>query len=515
MAQNKAKYAEFLQHDYAQASDLTKDSTVTVDNNREDIDRHFYSTAYDDVPLANKDGAIYLQQLVHYIAGTLLPSSGEWINIDTTGITNAELLKQIADVRQYLAGTISQTNFYKQITMVIYNALLYNKAIIEPQYSAGLSFAVHDHDTLAVTDLGDDLSNRAYSEKERTVDELRQLYKNVPKDLEPTTEDEATSTVRVLKCLVPNRDPFVMGKADGKKDYKFVQIEVLLGDDPVILEPRAPSAGYSVFPIISFQPHGKESLAALALPAAVLANKFAKALDERSDIANHPPIGMSAATELRNAYDLSAGGIVPIDTGEVEPKPIATTLDLVVSEKSIAQQQQIIRTVFKIDYIVRSQLANLSQYEYNQNRYNALNAIEPLVADFANKGIPAVLKRLHIILKSQDSKYKELASNLEPQFMFTHLNKQLAEAKELAKLGHLAQLITPFGQLDPKALMALDVNKIIAKGATLSGNADAVRSESDQQEMQQSMVEQQQQQQAEEQETERLSATKGGEGAVQ
>ena len=81
-----------------------------------------------------------------------------------------------------------------------------------------------------------------------------------------------------------------MGKADGKKDYKFVQIEVLLGDNPVILEPRAPSAGYSVFPIISFQPHGKESLAALALPAAVLANKFAKALDERSDIANHPPI---------------------------------------------------------------------------------------------------------------------------------------------------------------------------------------------------------------------------------
>ena len=185
-----------------------------------------------------------------------------------------------------------------------------------------------------------------------------------------------------------------------------------------------------------------------------------------------------------------------------------------VSEKSIAQQQQIIRTVFKIDYIVRSQLANLSQYEYNQNRYNALNAIEPLVADFANKGIPAVLKRLHVILKSQDKKYKKLASNLEPQFMFTHLNKQLAESKELAKLGHLAQLITPFGQLDPKAMMALDVNKIIAKGATLSGNADAVRSEGDQQEMQQSMVEQQKELQQQEQETERMKA-QGGEGAVQ
>ena len=251
------------------------------------------------------------------------------------------------------------------------------------------------------------------------------------------------------------------------------------------------------------------------MPAAELANKFAKAMDERSDIANHPPIQIGVATELRNAYNLNPGGFVPIEQGEPEPKPIATTIELAVSEKSIAQQQATMRNVFKIEYIMRAQLANLSQYEFNQNRYNALNAIEPLVADFANKALPAILMRVHTILKGQDKEYKKVASNLEPAFVFTHLNKQLQESRELAKLGHLAQLITPFGQLDPKALMSVDINALIAKGAKLSGNAEAVRSESDQQEMQQAMVQEQQQLQQDQQETERLAATKGGEGAVQ
>ena len=506
------KHAEFIIGD-RNAAAMENDRSCGY-SDREALERHFYHSTAFDVPLANRDGAIYMQQLVHYIAGTLLPTSGEWINIDTAGITNSELLKQIDGVQKYLAGTISQTNFYKQITEVIYNALLYNRAIIEPQYSSGLSFLVHDHADMDISDLTDDYSNRAYTELERTVDELKQLYTNVPEHLATNAEDATSTKIRTLKCVVPNREPFVP-KGTHNAKQKFVSLEILLDDKPVVLKPRVPRDGYTVFPVITFQPRGKQSLAELALPAAELANKFAKAMDERSDIANHPPIQIAVATELRNAYNLNPGGYVPVEPGEPEPKPIATTIDLAVSEKSIAQQQATLRNVFKIEYIVRSQLANLSQYEFNQNRYNALNAIEPLVADFANKALPAILMRVHTILKSQDKDYKKVASNLQPAFMFTHLNKQLQESRELAKLGHLAQLITPFGQLDPKALMAVDINALIAKGATLSGNASAVRSEGDQQEMQQSMVQEQKELQQQELETERMKAQGGEDGTGQ
>ena len=237
------KHAEFIIGD-RNAAAMENDRGCGY-SDREALERHFYYSTAFDVPLANRDGAIYMQQLVHYIAGTLLPTSGEWINIDTAGITNTELLKQIKGVQQYLAGTISQTNFYKQITEVIYNALLYNRAIIEPQYSAGLSFLVHDHADMDISDLTDDYSNRAYTELERTVDELKQIYTNVPEHLAANAEDATSTKIRTLKCVVPNREPFVPKGAHNAKQ-KFVSLEIVLGDEPVVLKPRVPRDGYSV-----------------------------------------------------------------------------------------------------------------------------------------------------------------------------------------------------------------------------------------------------------------------------
>ena len=504
----------FLLGDYASVADLSRTDTGLSRGytDRETLERYFYGGDENDVPLANKDGAIYLQQLVHYIVGTLMPSSGEWINIDTVGIENPELLKQISTVEQHMASSLSKTNFYHRMTELVFNALIYNKAIIEPIASTGLSFSVHDHETLAVSDLDDGFSNRAYSEKDVTVDELRKSYNGVPDELMMMGDAEAAeSTVTVVKGIVPNREPFVpAGKFP--KQYKFATVVIVSHDDgSALLTPKSAALGYKTFPIVSFAPYGKQSLAELALPAAEMANRFAKALIERADVANHPPVAMSLETEIRKGYSLSAGGLVPYASGEQPPTPIATQLDLAVSEKTIAQQQQILRNVFKTDYIMRTQIANLSQFEYNQYRYNALAAIEPMVADLVNKAIPTVLMRVHLLLKKLDPKYKKAASNLEPNFVFTHLNRQLAESKKLANLGRLGQLVTPFAQLNPQSMVALDVDKALTEAATLAGHPELVRSEKDKQEIQQAQVEQQQQLQQQELETERMKAEGGGE----
>lgn len=503
--------ADFLIGDYNMVTGLCQENTPSV-LDREAVDRFFYTGEEAEIPLVNKDGAVYMQQLVNYITGTLFPSSGEWINIDNAGVTNKELLAQISNVEKALANHISSSNFYHRMTEAVYNSLLYNKAIVEPVGTNGLSFLVHDHETLAVSDLTDGYSNRAYSEKQMTIEEVKTLYKNVPKSIaDMRSTEDAAAEVTVIKGIVPNREPYVPAGTVPKR-YKFATVAIVQSDESSgMLTPINVAPGYETFPVISFQPYGKQSLAELALPAAELANKYAKAMIERADIVNHPPISISLETELRNSYNLTAGGLVPVAQGEEAPAPIQTAVDLNVSEKTIAQQQQILRNIFKVDYIMRSQITNLSQFEYNQSRYNALAAIEPLVADMANKALPTVLMRTHNILKRIDKNYKKVATNLEPTFIFTHLNRQMAEAKKLAKLGHLGQLITPFAQMNPQAMLALDVEVALTEAAKLSGHPELIRSERDKQEILQALVEQQQQLQQQELDTERMKA-EGGEG---
>ena len=110
--------AAFLLYDYNNLDSGTDEYSRTESDatSRQSIDRFFYGRDGDGAPVLNKDGAVYMQQLVHYITSTLFPSSGEWININTVGIDNPELLAQIANVEQGMASAISQTNFYHRMT---------------------------------------------------------------------------------------------------------------------------------------------------------------------------------------------------------------------------------------------------------------------------------------------------------------------------------------------------------------------------------------------------------------
>ena len=461
-------------------------------------------------PLANAAGELYLHELAEFMTTLLLPADGSWAQ----AIYPAELsqvdIQKSEQMLNYLRRSLAMSNFYPRAQALIVQALLYNEGIMTVNYHNGLTYDTHDCKDVASTDEADEYLNRSYSKRNISVLELVSDYtdESVPEKYKVDLQKQATSTVEIVTAILPNKEPFFMGS---ESKYKFLKKEFLSDGELIELEPKDGAAvGYNHFPLCRFNTGQVLSMARKGLSDAVAVNSYEQMFLDRGELVTYPPMALPSTLAIRGAYDLGPRGSVPLEGSEKAPEPINTTASLQVSEATIAKKEQRLREIFKIDLIRRVQISSVSQFEYNQNLFNALRTIQPMATNLLYRTITQLMKRTHKLLMDNDKTYKKLAVGVDrlvlDDISFDHIGRLMQKASTLANLGRFGQAAQFYLQVDPEAAALVDVDKALEVGANTMGIPEILRSREEAQEIMKAKAQAVQQQQAVEQQ----SALQGG-----
>lgn len=431
-----------------------------------EIERFFYlPEGQIRADLANNAGALYMQEFTDFVTSALYPADGSWLQAVVDENDEPEVMMGLDMVSDHVRNKLSESNFYGKMNELVAHGLLYNKGLLSVDYTEGLNFSVHNPKNTWATDNTDDYSRRVYSERKLRLSDLDAYFSNVPqryKDLMAEGLDMYELTV--MHAIVPCDDQWAKG-IDKDAGAKFVRLSFLLSVEGHPLYPLKPKEGmkyptYTTSPLLQYNTGQRMSLCRRALPDADIANRYEQAMLERSELANYPPMAIPLDLENRKGYSMQPGGIVPIKPGETAPTPVATTIDLNVSERTVARKEARLREIFKIDLIKQAQLTGMSQYEHNALKYTALKAIQPLVCTLTSKTTSTMVERIHKLLKKHDPQYRllmsELPSETQGLFHFDNLKRLMEQSKVLANLGRAAQAIQGYASFDPQALQRVD-----------------------------------------------------------
>ena len=467
---------KFIEQDYDLARAKYQMEVSIYDH--EQVDAYFNRDSdFSDNTLANAAGEIYLHELAEFISTTLFPGDGSWVNFADTN-PQKENIEQEEEVKKTLKKRLKDSNFYLKAHELIIQGLLYNTGFISVDYDRGLSYNVHHPDKLWMSEETVETAKRAYADRELTPYELIAQYDGLPEMVLRAAADNDGSTFKVVYGIVPNKAPWVLTSSVNKR-YLFCRITMLsTGSEYIhITAKKGDNIGYVTFPFLKYRGHSKLSLAARALPDAVMVNKYEQAFQERAEIANYPPMAVPIGLQIRGELNLRATGLNALENNERMPQPIATQLDLNITDKTIARKELRLRKIFKAHLIEMAQQAGLSQWEFNQHRHNALKAIQPIASDLTSRVITGLLHRTHSLLLANDREYKKIAKGFDKDFHFDHLSKEMDRTMKLASVGRLAQAVVPYIQTNPQAAIALDSERLIREAAKWSGLPEATKSE--------------------------------------
>ena len=310
-----------------------------------------------------------------------------------------------------------------------------------------------------------------------TAYDLVSLFTNPPALAQEHIDNNTEGMFKLVYCIVPNKPEWTAG-LDIPGEYKYVKLHMLRdyeGSEPFsYMKPKAGDAanGYKHMPMLQYKTGDEQSLCRIALPDAVIVNDYEKKMLERADIANYPAMAVPAELEARGAYDLGPNGIVPLGSGEQPPMPISTTLELNISEHTVARKEARLREIFKIDMIRQASIMGVSQYEHHGMKYNALKAIQPLACLLTSRTTEAIMNRVHVLLSENDDMYRELLANvpemMQGSFHFDNLRRLMTKSNNLANLGRAAQAIQAYASFNPESVQILN-----SEGAILQALIDS------------------------------------------
>ena len=500
-----ASNSEFIKQDYGYVMNNAKEGRRQHDSYS--LRRFFRPNSADSaLELANNMGEVYLQDLSDFISAKMFPCSGDWINFAESPANDQGQQQIMKEVKEGLNRHLLDSNFYESVNKLVTQGLIYNEGIISAEYSQGLSFVVYDVEKVHMSMENDVYLRRAYIEEDMTLLALSNKYE-VDAEALVNLKGEAThlyKDYKVVHAILPVIKEFVKTDMVDKR-YKFIKVPFLVisGDFTELKAKKSDSlAGFSSFPVMQYRCSGEISLARKAVSSANMANLYEQVYYDRAKQVLYPPIAIGVDTIMRGDYDLRSGGVVPLENNEREPGPIQTTLNMDVSEKTIVMKERKLREIFKVDLIERANITNISQFEYNQNQYNMLSSVQPLVADLTSRVVVALLERTHKLLLQNDPLYKRVAKGLEKEFHFDHLAKQMERARKLASVGRVLQAISPVANFDPQSFTNVNTDKLLREAFAAAGLSQVMRSEAEVRQMKAQMMEQQQQQQQAEQEAE-------------
>ena len=434
-------------------------------------------TAYED--LANSAGAIYVGELADFMTASLYPADGSWLEAAVVPQAGIEVIQATTGVTELMRGALAKSNFYGKMNELIINGLLYNKGLMSVEYDDGLSFTVHDTEKTYMSDDMNESVTRTYSEKMVTRYDLESLFENPPKQT-PAPEGEepdVEQSYKLIYAIVPNKPKWTKG-LDVSDEYKFVKLHFVRdyeGTEPItLLKPKVGfgACGYKYAPMLQYKTGMKQSLCKRGLPDAAIINDYEKQILERAQITNYPPMAISSELEARGSYELGPNGIVPVSPGEAPPTPIQTSLQLNVSEHTVARKEARLRELFKVDMIRQASMTGVSQYEHHTMKYNALKSIQPLACLLTSRTTETILQRVHTLLKENDQMYGQLMANVPEQmqgsFFFDNLKRMMEKSSRLANMGRAAQAIQAFASFNPQAAQIIN-----SEGAVIQALIDS------------------------------------------
>ena len=452
--------------------------------------------------LANASGAIYLNELSDYITASLYPADGSWVDAIVLPEDEADTRMALARSTHHMRNELSKSNFYGKINELIVNGLLYNKGLISVEYTEGLNFVVYDPRKVHMSKNSDEWSSRVYSSEDVSALDLMGKFKNPPQVAEDETDAGLMEKrYQLIHAIVPNTKMFVDGLDIGK-EYKFAQLYLLkdYGSDSTteftLMEPMQgfTRCGYTMCPVLQYKTGQKQSLCKRALPDAVIVNRYEQAMLERSELANYPPMAVSANLENRGAYDLGPNGIVPVQPNEQPPTPIQTTLALNISAQEVARKEARLREIFRVDLIRQAMNMGVSQYEQHAMKYNALKSIQPLVCSLTNRTTESLLRRVHMLLEQEDKTYKgilsEIPAEAQGQFHFDNLKRSMDKSRKLQAIGQSAQAMQAYMSVNPEAAQVLDSEKAVKAVLMLNELPELIRDDAEVQAERQSFAQQ-------------------------
>ena len=461
---------ERIYQDFQRVSSVMKSDTVAYS---EEIQRFFDPT--DDQSrndLANSSGAIYLAELADFMTSSLYPADGSWLEAQIHPQAPVEIMQPLMGVTELMRMELSKSNFYGKMNQLITNGLLYNKGLVSVEYSGGLNFCVYEPKNTWMSENTDEWASRTYSTKKVKSSDLENLYKNAPEVAKDELDVAIDKEYEIIYCIVPNKPLWTEG-LKVSPEHKFVRLELLKDmstpDVVTVLEPKTgmSNSGYSQPPMLQFRTGHKQSLCKRALPDAVIVNRYEQAMLERSEMANFPPMASPASLEGRGTFDLKPGDVVPLKPNEQPPTPIVTTLDLNISEHTIARKEARLREIFKVDLVRQAMMTGVSQYEHHAMKYSALKAIQPLACLLTGRTTEALLSRVHRLLMENNKMYADLLTQvpaeMQGSFYFDNLARMMQKSNRLANLGRAAQAIQAYGSFDPQAIQVVSAEGAITQ----------------------------------------------------
>ena len=289
------------------------------------------------------------------------------------------------------------------------------------------------------------------------------------------------------------------------------------GDYHFITNKEEGVTGFHSFPLLNYYYQSKRSLAEIALPYVMNANRYEMQKSERAELENSPPIVMDKRTLSANQFSLGVRGIIGTQADEVQPSILQTTGSSSITRDDIQDAHAAIDRIFKTDIVRRTQITAINNFEQAEYMMKAIEATALACHDIINVANDAMKRICDILSKTHEDKDKKrLIRKYKNSAYSVGLQNSLERCKRILGTGRFLQSAVPLIQARPSAAQMLSADRGLLSLAADMGVTHLIASEEEVNAERQAAAQQAQAQQAQSQQeadAKTMSAQKGTENA--
>ena len=500
----KIKSVDLILKDYEQQRLSNEEEYSTYYS----IHKHFFPSDSDEynnvytVDVANKTGQTSFNALVEFIASTMFPDDGSWINFSlTSSRPSPQELQLKHEIEKDMSKKIDQSNFYGEVVKNVADGIAFQKAFMDAQYSHGIHFVPSMGKDLVCSKARGPVA-RAYALGVVTAAELIETFEGLPVHIaEASDAHDLNKGYQLLVALLPNSNIFF--SETQQSDNKFVKVYILVGEQTQIHPKNGVKLpGYKSWPILEYRPYTKSSLCEESLVYCLYADYYQKMDRDQAELVVYPSMAVDERNIREGTANFRSGGTVPVNQGSVLPQAIQTlTGGDVANTQKILSLESKIRHIFKVDIIEGLLTQGLNVFEYHSFRAKVLKAIKPLIGSLNKSYISGLLSRVHNLCMEYDKDYGKKYKGLNGEFSPSNLDDIIAKSEYVSKLGQIVQISAGGIQHMPGlggAFSDTQLGVLLAEALNVQG---ALKSPEEIEEEQEAAAQQEQQAQAQETDT--------------
>lgn len=473
-------------------------------NYDEGFDKYFYLDSSSSTPHITTEGAEACDGLIEYMIDAITPSTGEWIDFEIEDM-DIEIARKAKNLKKALVRRLIDSNFYNELFNCIKSGLTYGRGYLESAYSDCISFSNISAENLYLSVDSIVGNQRLYTTEIMTGEDIRSVFTDLPEELTRTEgqaiDDISNMQFEIVCGTVPITERFFINPKKPKgKNYKKVYFKTGGLAGPVMLTPKSDNIYQNSIPLIDYKGKKGTTLGAMALPILVQMERYELQLDKYSDEIIDPAKIIDLKTFMRGTYDLRPRGLAVVDTNEREPGALQTAGNLPYGDNYIMKKEEKIKRIFKWNIIEQAKINSLSQGEVAANKLAAFNSISPLLVDFMNKSLNYLVSRVDDLLTRYDKEYSAIRKELGGSVITSGVDVLKQKLEKQVALARIAQVATPYVQMDQDALFKVNGNKALDVIGDCYNLPEIINSDEVAAQSKKALIQQQQQQQQMEQE---------------